>query len=122
MSSNTARLIGLTQERAMEENTSVTDLHIGWQREYAQQQQRDPAGHLHRAPVVTWKREGVTYQFVPKLEFRVNVTETVWIRRVLGLIDDPEFLVDGEALERAIVAQLNSRGVSDARPSDTATA
>ncbi|MGM0769109.1 MAG: hypothetical protein ACQEV6_13885 [Pseudomonadota bacterium] len=118
MSINTNRLIGLTQERAMEEKTGVTDLHIGWQREFGQQQQKDPSGHIHRAPVVTWKREGVTYQFVPTLEFRVNVTETLWIRRVLGLTDDPQFLVDSEALARAIEAQLTTRGVTRTEASE----
>lgn len=111
MSLHTNRLIGLTQERAMEVKTGVTDLHIGWQNEFAQQQQKDPAGHNHRAPVVTWKRDGVTYQFVPTLEFRVNVTETLWIRRILGLIDDPDFLVDSDSLAAAIEAQLCRRGV-----------
>lgn len=112
MSINANRLIGLTQERAMEEKTGVADLHIGWQREYEQQQQKDPSGHTHRAPVVTWTRKGVAYQFVPRLEFRVNVTETPWIRRVLGLTDDPRFLVDSEALARAIEAELTTRGVN----------
>ncbi|MEX2476723.1 hypothetical protein [Marinobacter sp.] len=119
MSMNTHRLIGLTQERAMEEKTGVTDLHIGWQYEYAQQQQKDPSGHNHQAPVVTWKREGVTYQCVPRLAFRVNVTETPWIRRVLGLTDDPDFLVDTEALTHAVETQLLTRGVdASQRPTD----
>ena len=122
MSLHTNRLIGLTQERAMEVKTGVTDLHIGWQNEFEQQQQKDPSGHNHRAPVVTWKRDGVTYQFVPTLEFRVNVTETLWIRRILGLTDDPDFLVDSESLAAAIEAQLTSRGVTQSQGQSTASA
>ncbi|MDY6797571.1 MAG: hypothetical protein SVX28_02295 [Pseudomonadota bacterium] len=111
MSSNSNRLIGLTQERAIEENTGVTDLHIGWQDEYSAQRQQDPAGHTHQAPVVTWKRDGVTYQYVPTLPFRVNVTETPWLRRVLGLQEEPSYLVDGERLIADIEQQLLSRGL-----------
>ena len=122
MSINTNRLIGLTQERAMEINTGVTDLHIGWQNEYSQQEQRDPAGHLHRAPVVTWKKDDVTYQFVPRLTFRVNVTETPWIRRVLGLTDDPAYIVDGAELATAIEKQLLSRGKNPLNRSEAAEA
>ena len=110
MSSNSNRLIGLTQERAIEENTGVSDLHIGWQDEYSVQRQQDPAGHVHHAPVVTWKRDGVTYQYVPTLPFRVNVTETPWLRRVLGLQEDPSYLVDGDSLMADIEQQLLSRG------------
>lgn len=110
MSINTNRLIGLTQERAIELKTGVTDLHVGWQNEYSQQEQKDPAGHIHRAPVVTWKKDDVTYQFVPRLVFRVNVTETPWIRRVLGMTDDPAYIVDKEELTTAIEHQLLSRG------------
>lgn len=111
MSSNSNRLIGLTQERAIEENTGVTDLHIGWQDEYSVQRQQDPAGHTHQAPVVTWKRDGITYQYVPTLPFRVNVTETPWLRRVLGLQEEPSYLVDSERLIADIEQQLLSRGL-----------
>ncbi len=122
MSITTNRLIGLTQERAMEIKAGVTDLHIGWQSEYSQQEQRDPAGHLHRAPVVTWKKGDVTYQFVPKLAFRVNVTETPWIRRVLGITDDPAYIVDGAELAAAIEKQLLSRGRENRNQSEAAEA
>ncbi len=102
----TERLIGLTQERAIEERTGVTDLHIGWQREYAQQDQRDPCGHLHRAPVVTWQYNGALCQYVPRLAFRPNLAETAWIRRLLCLEHEAEFRIDSEALAADIESML----------------
>ncbi len=69
MSISSNRIIGLTQELAIEQACNVVDLHIGWQNEYEAQQQKDPSGHYHRAPVVTWQRDGITYQFVPTLAF-----------------------------------------------------
>lgn len=69
MAISSNRIIGLTQELQIEQSCHVNDLHIGWHNEYAAQKQQDPSGHYYRAPVVTWQRDGITYQYVPTLRF-----------------------------------------------------
>ncbi|SFM13203.1 hypothetical protein [Marinobacter zhejiangensis] len=69
MAISSNRIIGLTQELQIEQSCHVTDLHIGWQNEFATQQQKAPSGRYFRAPVVTWSRDGVTHQYVPTLHF-----------------------------------------------------
>ncbi|KAA1171911.1 hypothetical protein FWJ25_14850 [Marinobacter salinexigens] len=102
------RLIGLTQERAIEENTGVSDLHVGWQNEFASQVQSDPMGNSHCAPVIRWQQEGEIRYFVPRLSFTQNVTETPWLRQILGLDDEPGYVVDEAALIKAIERKLIS--------------
>ena len=74
MAISSNRLIGLTEELQIEQSCQVQDLHIGWHNEYQAQHQKDPAGHQHRAPVVTWQRHGITYQYVPGLVFVALLT------------------------------------------------
>lgn len=96
MSISSNRIIGLTEELLIEQSCNVVDLHVGWQNEYEAQQQKDPSGHYHRAPVVTWQRDGITYQFVPTLRFR---------ERHSG------YDVDADRLVADIKVQLLTRGV-----------
>ncbi|KEF30971.1 hypothetical protein D777_02124 [Marinobacter nitratireducens] len=102
------RLIGLTQERAIEDNTGVDDLHIGWQNEFASQVQKDPMGNTHRAPVVRWVQDGEHHYFVPRLSFSLNVTETPWLRKILGLENEPTYTIDTAALIKTIERKLLS--------------
>ncbi|MDX1457820.1 MAG: hypothetical protein R3276_09535 [Marinobacter sp.] len=90
------RIIGLTQELSLEKSCNVVDLHVGWQNEYEAQQQKDSNGHNHRAPVVTWQRDGVTYQFVPTLTFEQTAKG---------------YVVDADRLIADIEEQLLTRGV-----------
>lgn len=98
MSISSNRIIGLTQELLIEQSCNVVDLHVGWQNEYEAQQQKDPAGHHHRAPVVTWQRDGITYQFVPTLRFQAT---------------NKGYAVDADRLVADIKLQLLSRGLKE---------
>lgn len=95
MAISSNRIIGLTQELQIEQACHVNELHIGWQNEFATQQQKDPSGHYFRAPVVTWSRDGITYQYVPTLQF----VET-----------KKGFEVDADQLVADIKRQLLTRG------------
>ncbi|MDV2077239.1 hypothetical protein [Marinobacter xestospongiae] len=95
MAISSNRLIGLTEELQIEQSCQVQDLHIGWHNEYQAQHQKDPAGHQHRAPVVTWQRHGITYQYVPGLEF---------------VAQDQGYVVDVAQLTSDISQQLRARG------------
>lgn len=110
MSIVSKRLIGLTEERGLETACQVEDLHIGWQREFPQQVQRDPAGHVHLAPVVSWCRDGIRYRFVPALAFVPAEDPRPWLpvqwRRGTG----PHYRVDRDQLLASIQDQLLSRG------------
>lgn len=108
MSIDINRVIGLTQEKRIETETGVDNLHIGFQNQFAGQRQTDPSGHQHRAPVVSWKENGETRRFVPTLTFRVNVTETPWLKKVLGIEEEPDYRVDADALETAIKRRLHT--------------
>ncbi|GAA3566466.1 hypothetical protein [Marinobacter xestospongiae] len=95
MAISSNRLIGLTEELQIEQSCQVQDLHIGWHNEYQAQHQKDPAGHQHRAPVVTWQRHGITYQYVPGLVF---------------VAQDQGYEVDVAQLISDISQQLRARG------------
>jgi len=95
MAISSNRLIGLTEELQIEQSCQVQDLHIGWHNEYQAQHQKDPAGHQHRAPVVTWQRHGITYQYVPGLVF---------------VAQDQGYVVDVAQLTSDISQQLRARG------------
>ncbi|PVY76825.1 hypothetical protein C8D92_10456 [Tamilnaduibacter salinus] len=116
MSIDINRIIGLTQEKRIETETGVENLHIGFQNQFAEQRQIDPSGHQHRAPVVSWQENGETRRFVPMLTFQVNVTETPWLKKVLGIEEEPDYRVDADALEADIKHRLQ-----EARKADVAS-
>ncbi|MDX1635763.1 MAG: hypothetical protein R3280_14065 [Marinobacter sp.] len=111
MEMHSKRLIGLTEERRLEAACHVEDLHIGWQLEFDHQRQRDPAGHTHLAPVVTWSRGGTTYRFVPSLAFLAVASQPHWLPRQWRHAGNRAYRVDREQLLHAIEHQLVSRGL-----------
>ncbi len=111
MSIVSKRLIGLTEERQLEAACHVEDLHIGWQREFDHQYQRDPAGQGHVAPVITWHRGGTTFRFVPSLVFRAADSQPRWLPRQWRQTSASHYEVDREQLLCAIEHQLITRGL-----------
>jgi len=98
MSMIESRLIGLSDEVALERQAGVEDLHIGWQVEEESQQQPDPDGRIHIAPVVRWKQDGVIHRHVPVLGFREDPAPEAKLRRFFGLPDLQRYVIDREKL------------------------
>lgn len=113
MSIQSKRLIGLTEERRLEVACHVENLHIGWQREFDHQYQRDPAGHVHIAPVITWTRGNTTYRFVPTLAFSRVDCQRGWLPVQWRETPAQAYQIDRERLLRSIEHQLITRGLRD---------
>ncbi|WP_111496336.1 MULTISPECIES: hypothetical protein [Marinobacter] len=101
------RVIGLTEERQLEDLFAVRDLHISWRDDLSAQHQRDPDGRLHLAPMVTWTAHGEHYRFIPWLRFRIAFRTLPSILRQLGWRSEHYFAIDPDALLSDIGAQLN---------------
>ncbi|MDX1588801.1 MAG: hypothetical protein R3296_07670 [Oleiphilaceae bacterium] len=105
------RLIGLSDEVALERRLGIQDLHIGWQVEEDRQYQADPEGRVHIAPVVRWKYTGTQQRLVPALSFREDNNPETRLRRFFGLFAPTRYRIDGERLlkdiERDIRRHMN---------------
>jgi len=102
MGISTQRVIGPSIEREIEHKRGLEDLHISWQKVRSEQVQRDPSGQPHLAPLVTWKIGGKRYEYMPTLQFQVNLTEEPWLRRLLGISDQAGHIIDRDQLIRDI--------------------
>lgn len=106
MSSHFNRAIGLTREKEIEEECSVTDLHIGWHLESDHQDQVGPDGEHYRAPLVSWIADDRRQTFVPVLQFVENTDKLAWIKELLSIDFDPQYTIDVQQLEQDIKKKL----------------
>ncbi|MCH8498745.1 MAG: hypothetical protein LAT63_09725 [Marinobacter sp.] len=104
------RAVGLSEERELEMKTGVDDLVIHWLSEFDEQKQLDPAGHYHLAPVVRWREDGQQRHWIPGLTFQADVTHLPWLRKLLGLKDQPHYHIDQVVLMQNIEKALMSSG------------
>lgn len=104
------RVMGLTEERKLEQKYGVSDLHISWREDVAGQRQSDPNGQVHLAPLVTWGRDGVTCRYVPELRFRIEFRPLSSVLRQFGLEAEQYFVIDAVELSRDIGGKLATLG------------
>ncbi|TVP53670.1 MAG: hypothetical protein EA349_13360 [Halomonadaceae bacterium] len=100
------RLIGLSDEVALERRLGIKDLHIGWQVEGERQYQADPEGRMHIAPVIRFQSQDRVHRVVPVLRFLPDNNPEVKLRRFFGLTASTPFRIDGERLLQDIEAGI----------------
>lgn len=104
------RVIGLTDERNLEKQFGLSELHISWREAIAGQRQSDPNGQAHLAPLVSWSHEGVSYRYVPQLTYRIEFRPIPFVLEQLGVRAEQYFVIDAVDLVRDISSRLATLG------------
>lgn len=100
------RVVGLSEERELEQKSGVSNLHISWREDVEAQRQFDPNGQAHLAPLVSWSHKGSHFRYVPELTFRIEFKALPAFLRQFGLKSEQYFVIDALQLRRDIAGRL----------------